>query len=258
MFEVHALHGFLGKPSDWDFLKVEPFKLIKHDINAICMPSKQNNLVAWGKQFNQTLDPKKKKVLLSYSLGTRLGMQALIQNPNHWKGAILISGNTGLENEKERNSRLEADMVWHGKFKNADSWTNLMEEWNSQSVFGNNIKTLPRNEKDYDRETLANIFKYWSLGLQENLKDQVEQLPIPIFWIAGQNDARYANIAQKMRLKHPLSKVWIAENAAHRVPWEISDIFRQKILTFLHNLQEAYANERENFHLGNSSNLQRH
>lgn len=239
MKTLFALHGFLGKPSDWDFLK-EKFHV--KALNLYSPLLKNKNLKEAGVVINHLADgTPHPRILMGYSLGGRLAMHALITAPTFWDYAIFISSHPGLENEQEKNRRLQTDSLLAERFLK-DPWEKLMADWNQQSVF-NQKEKIERLEKDYSRGTLASILRNWSLGRQDNLKDKLEELQIPLFFIAGQNDAKYVKLAKSLHLKNPHAQIWLAPNASHRVPWETPQAFIDQIERFF---QDRFASNSSN------------
>lgn len=222
---IVALHGFLGLPSDWESISLN---LPIQAVDIAC----HNNFWGWAKTFNAN-----SRILMGYSLGGRLAMHALLEKPGQWDAAIIISANPGLSNPEEKKKRLEKSRLWASRFEH-DPWDKLMEQWESQEVFDGNTHRFIRKEKDYQRQQLADMQRYWSVGLQDDLRKSLKQLPLPILWIAGAKDPAYAVIASSMQFDHPKSKVWIAPNAGHRAPWEQPAAFQQQVNAFITNVIE--------------------
>lgn len=211
-----ALHGFFGLPTDWDFLESEFQKIDLYSYDY-------KDLRQFAKEFNQSFKNQQSTVI-GYSLGGRLALHALIDNPSLWKSAIIVSAHPGLSNDHEKEMRLKDDIKWSERIL-SDDWFSLMNDWNSRSIFGKNRDLLLRNEQDYDRQKLADLLVRTSLGIQDDLKEAISELPMPIYWVVGQQDQKYVQVIQPLKFKNPLSKVIIVPNAAHRVPWEQPDIF---------------------------------
>jgi 2-succinyl-6-hydroxy-2,4-cyclohexadiene-1-carboxylate synthase len=112
---IRTLSGFLGLPSDWDFL-----------------PWPHN--------------PDCGDVLLGYSMGGRLALQLLERD--RFTKAVIVSAGLNAPDE-ERRAR---DEEWARRFE-SEEWTSLMRAWNAQPVFGGH--ELARREADYDRTELA-------------------------------------------------------------------------------------------------------
>lgn len=239
-FELHALPGFLGINRDWESLAslLQPHHLISYDLCRDPFLIPEATMVAWIQKFLQTLKPHGlPRILVGYSLGGRLAMHLLLHNPSLWHAAILISAHPGLSHPNERHRRLNADHEWATRFRN-EPWETVMNAWNLQDVFKRSSFHFEREAQHYQREQLANILELWSLGNQQDLSEQIKQLPLPILWIAGENDANYRLIANQTNFSHPLSQVWIAPQAGHRVPWEQTISFREKLQQFLISTEE--------------------
>jgi len=232
---IYALHGFLGLPADWDDIKRElGEQLHTPDLFAISHPS--NGLQSFGHAFNKYVaqEPAIKRILLGYSLGGRLSLHALLDEPELWTGAIIISANTGISYDKEKEARYKNDIRWSQRFLN-DEWKALIKDWNSQNAFSGQAPAFHRKETNYLREHLAEALVHWSLAKQNDLQDCIAKLPVPILWIAGEKDIKYVEIARRISAHHSQSSFWIAPGAGHRVPWEATELFAEKIKLWLTN-----------------------
>lgn len=222
---IYALHGFLGTPSDWEGMfpsshQVQAPNLFKNEIVPFW---------EWSQIFNDGIKDSS-NILVGYSMGGRLALHALIQNPAPWKAAIIISANPGIENPASRINRKKADAEWSEKFLHTP-WKDLITEWNQQPVFGGN--TQERHEEDFSRASLADAMLTWSLGNQEFLIPHIEKLEIPLLWIVGENDTKYLEIAKQIKLRHSQSKISVAPHAGHRVPWQQKIWFQKEVEKFL-------------------------
>lgn len=234
MQSLYALHGFLGAPADWDALARTCSMLKLYATELRC--AEQNSFDQWAQDFNHhaAQDPSL-KILLGYSLGGRLAMHALLNAPHLWKAAIIVSANPGLKCTQMKAKRAASDAVWAKRFEN-EPWEQLMTQWNSQGVLSTSLPLI-RNEKDYSRLELSRQLKNWSLGMQDNLAEKLAQLQIPILWMAGENDPSYASIAKDLHFAHKSSKIWIAPNSGHRIPWDKPDAFYKQTVQFIDSLE---------------------
>jgi 2-succinyl-6-hydroxy-2,4-cyclohexadiene-1-carboxylate synthase len=219
--KIFALHGFLGSPQDFDGLL--PFEST-HFVKLTVAP-----FLDWAKAFNAYAARvcQGKRVLLGYSMGGRLAMHALVDQPEIWDAAIIVSANPGIS-EKERQ-----DENWAKRFE-SDPWDGLIEDWEAQNVFGGH--KMGRREADFSRADLANMMRQWSLSNQENLTEKIAGVKIPILWVTGRRDEKFAKLAKNVLLSHDKSRKWQAPNCAHRVPWEGKDIFQKEIQRFIEEL----------------------
>lgn len=187
---IYTLHGFLGLPSDFDFL----------DIPHISLPVRPaNSFHEWASNFNRSIKTSN-NVLIGYSMGARLALQAWKESPSLWNDIILISGHPGLTDGNQE--RMDADAKWAKRFLE-DDWDTLMRDWEGQAALKS--YSIPRYEKNYDRKELASHLLNFSLGKQPLFE-------APAFWILGGNDPK------KIRQKIP--NPCIISDRGHRLPWE--------------------------------------
>ena len=119
---IRVLSGFLGLPSDWDFL---PWAHSSHEGD----------------------------VLLGYSMGGRRALQLLERQ--RFTRAVIVSAGLNASDEERRLQ----DEEWAQRFE-SEEWSSLMRAWNAQAVFGGHA--LERHERDYDRGELARQLREWS------------------------------------------------------------------------------------------------
>jgi len=238
--QVHALHGFLGRPADWD--PVFPGdEAVKWDLFAPPFDC-ELTFLDWVNAFHSMIDTQNstKRVLVGYSLGGRLALHCLCAAPEIWDAAILISANPGISSIEEKIERLERDIDWSEKFRTMD-WESLIASWDSQAVFQNSSSPERRDEEDFPRYVLADKLIQWSLGNQEDLRQKITALNVPILWISGEYDVKYRKISTGLEFTHPDSRVWIAPKAGHRAHLDCPKALKREIDSFL-NFQEEHDN----------------
>ncbi|HEV8433755.1 MAG TPA: alpha/beta fold hydrolase, partial [Thermoanaerobaculia bacterium] len=91
---ITFFNGFLGVDRDWDFVR---------DIET------------------------DERVLVGYSMGGRLALQALVANAA-FDRAVIISA--GLNLEEGREERRARDEAWAKRFE-SDAWDEVMRDWNA-------------------------------------------------------------------------------------------------------------------------------
>jgi len=97
---IRVLSGFLGLPSDWDFLP-------------------------WPHSESEG------DVLLGYSMGGRRALQ-LLGRP--FRAAVIVSAGLNAPDDERR----KRDEEWARRFE-SDDWSTLMRDWNAQPVFGGHV-----------------------------------------------------------------------------------------------------------------------
>lgn len=223
---MHALHGFLGRPTDWNFL---PFEVKAHDLFA-AESIGQKDFFSWPAWFNSIASGS----LIGYSMGARLALMALHDKPENWKSAILISPHLGIEDRSERLSRLSSDFEWAGRFLKLP-WDELIKLWEAQAIFDGGPR--PERIDEIPREFLASALFKWSLALQPLMDGSLEHLQMPLLLVYGERETAHVLRAKKLKLAHPKSKIWIAPDSPHRIPWAAPKALIREIEQFQEEIE---------------------
>ena len=209
-----ALHGALGSHRDWESILPEsrPVDLWEMDAEQ----DMQHWAARWTEQVAQE-DPE--PVLLGYSMGGRLGLQALLAATTLWKRAIIISAHPGLRTEEERAKRREHDQAWLTRFQ-TEPIASVLKDWNAQATLSH-ASSLPNPEAFHP--AMARCFQSWSLGQQEPLWHQLEQIPCPVLWLCGAEDLKFAALGKEAAARIPQGTYRELPNCGHRLPWQHPD-----------------------------------
>lgn len=194
---IHTLSGFLGLPSDWDFLP-------------------------WPHRDYQPLEATADDTLVGYSMGGRRALQIL--ESRSFARAVIISAGLNAPDEQRR----ARDEEWARRFEQ-EEWPALMAGWNQQSVFGGH--SLARQERDYDRHELARMLREWSPAVLP--PPHLEAIETPILWVVGERDERYLRIGEEAVARLPHASLWVCPGAGHRVPFEQPTLLVNRLRAFL-------------------------
>lgn len=172
--------------------------------------------------------------LLGYSMGGRLALHALLEKDHSWQAAVIVSAHPGLEQELDRSARRAQDRNWAAKAFAGD-WTRFLEDWNAQPVFGGAAIRDPDTSQRLiaSRRQIARSFIDWSLGSQQPLWERLAEIQIPVLWVAGEMDPKFADLAKRAVAALPKGVLAIAPGSGHRVPWENSAWFAERVAHFL-------------------------
>jgi 2-succinyl-6-hydroxy-2,4-cyclohexadiene-1-carboxylate synthase len=245
---IIALHGFQGLPEDWaPFSHAwttstgEPFELKAIDLwqslEGVTSLTEWLQAIHLRSEFAQQKKTEP-RILLGYSLGGRLALQILLQKPEVWDGAVLISTQPGLSSDSDRELRLQADELWARRWE-TESWDVVDSAWQQQPVLqtsqGLAGMNLPRPENRFDRARLAQALRIFSLGHQANLRSEIEHVERPILWLTGARDEKFSSLTGGLGASLELKAVCI-ENAGHRVPWDQPEAFQTEVQKFINAL----------------------
>jgi 2-succinyl-6-hydroxy-2,4-cyclohexadiene-1-carboxylate synthase len=201
---IIALHGFLGRGSDWDAVRAAS----KSALDWQCP-----DLFGHGASSFTAPDHDRPCWLAGYSLGARLALRWMQETPDRYLGALLLSVNPGnFQTDDQRGGRLASDNAWAEKFR-AKPWGELIDEWNRQSIFDTD-PAVQRKEDDFDRTKLALALEDFSAAGQ--FTDPLK-LPSRLIWLAGARDSKCCPMLDDMRLAGFPGTLLRVENAGHRL-----------------------------------------
>lgn len=232
---VFCLHGFLGSPSDWQFLMgpnsdLYEFVFVDYTHEAFLDPSQP--LISWGQNFNKyamSFGEDRTRHIIGYSLGGRLALHAIREKPDMWSKAILISTHLGFEQDQQKQARMKTDFMFAEKIEKAN-WNHVMSDWNKQ--FQDKGLEPSREDLEKERKTLSTVLKNWSLGFQYNFKENIAAWPVQQMWVAGGADSKYLEILESIPAVANIQKKVVPESS-HRVLFEQPEILKQQIEQFL-------------------------
>lgn len=236
---VIALHGFLGLPADWSQtgLDVEAYDLWK-SITRMGGVAKEAAFTTWAKRFTDEIRASGATpgtiALVGYSLGGRLAMHAVLEAPELFDRAVIVSAHPGLTSEHEKRDRVASDKVWAERFLR-DPWPMLIRAWNVQPVLAPPAKPAPdfvqleRLETSFSRESLAFALDAWSLGRQKDLRQRLRECEVPMRFVTGALDTKFTSLLGDFA---GIDRQVVAQ-AGHRVPWDHPAGFREAIEAFL-------------------------
>lgn len=220
---VFALHGFLGHPNDWVFVKKH---LVQKPIDWInpAFFTEESLQVTNFERYTDHLASQiprvgyRKKIFLGYSLGGRLGLHLLKKYSDFFDHFIFISTHVGLETEAERDSRLIQDQIWAQKLSK-NQWSDFLSEWNGQKVLNSNLNGPQRERKDYELAKLIAALKLWSLGRQEDLSATVRLHQKKVLWAVGDKDEKFLKLGEELKQKKILLEINRIDSG-HRILFE--------------------------------------
>jgi len=202
--KIVALHGFLGRGSDWDQVRAKS----KCGAEWICP-----DLFAHGALSFDPPDIDGPCWLLGYSFGARLALDWLQREPDRWQGALLLSVNPGnFQSDAERAARREADQKWADDFPSA-TWEDLMRRWNTQEIFAGS-PAPQRVEGDYERGRLGAALREFSVA--DQFTDPL-RLPSNIVFLAGARDGKFVDLQDRMRNAGFPGTFSLVDGAGHRL-----------------------------------------
>jgi len=227
---VYFLHGNLQTSDVWDRFRNVAQHTQAVDLWASLAPTQE----AWAQHFNAAVSTRGggPSLLVGYSMGGRLALHALLDNPALWAGALIVAAHPGAADPLVRARWMQADEHWAERFQ-SEPWEALMADWESLPVFAGIPNPQAPQAVDFSRPLVAKAFVNYSKGRQRDLSLPLQSIKQPIWYICGQHDTAYCVLGQHLAATCPTLRLVQISEAGHRAPWEAPQKFRAVLRQFV-------------------------
>ena len=174
------------------------------------------------------------KVLVGYSMGARMALHAVMQHPYAMTGLVLVSGTPGIEDDAEREARVQSDDALATRIEQIGTPA-FIDEWIHQPLFAKStfsdaeIRDRNRNSP----ASLASSLRTCGTGQQQSWWPHLLEIRIPVLLIAGSRDEKFVAIAKRMKQLIPQSTLNIIEKAGHSAHTDQPTAFGESINSWL-------------------------
>lgn len=240
------LHGFTGSLRSWDELRADlvgvrtlvAIDLIGHGASAAPPDAARYSLDWATRDIRALLDSLgfDHTDVLGYSMGGRVALHFAVSHPARVTRLLLESASPGIENQSERQRRIESDLALAERILERGV-QEFVEEWERQPLLAlGPLVTEAARQRQHDLRLanspigLASSLRGMGAGQQAPLWSQLSRLTMPVHLIVGESDFRYREIAQRMAEALPSVQVSVFARAGHTVhidqPAEFSHVVR--------------------------------
>ena len=161
--------------------------------------------------------------LCGYSMGGRIALQAALAAPERVERLVLVATTAGIDDADERARRRAADEALAAATEQG-SIEAFADRWTAQPLFAG---TPPQAAAvwradilDNDPVALAAVLRGLGTGLMEPLWDRLGELRMPATVLAGEHDAKFRALGQRLADDLPSGELVIVEGAGHGIPRE--------------------------------------
>lgn len=245
-----AMHGFLGRSSDWDGLTASfpEAAVTAIDLWAMLDRPEVQDWASMTMALDATLvnalgaDDSRPAFLLAYSFGARVALSSslLSARGRALRGACLVSCNPGLADDDvaARDERRATDEAWA---RGILTWpeSEIWRAWDAQPVLSGPGRTPPRGGLPASRETLARALTRFSLADQPDFRQRLRGWGGPLLWVTGVRDAKFAGIARELSDSGVPAAFVTCEEAGHRVPWDNPSAFADALRAWMTQVMET-------------------
>jgi 2-succinyl-6-hydroxy-2,4-cyclohexadiene-1-carboxylate synthase len=157
-------------------------------------------------------------VLAGYSMGGRVALHAALERPRLVERLVLVGASPGLAGEAERAERLAADEALADRIE-AIGVEAFAEEWAALPLWeGQPERVRAAANADRLRNSpggLAAALRGLGTGALPSLWDRLGELAMPVTLVAGERDAKFRAIAERMSERLPRADVVLIRGAGH-------------------------------------------
>lgn len=243
------LHGFAGSSASWSpvirdlagLRRVIAIDIIGH--GASSAPDDPSHYV-----FKQALHDLAevtaqleigRAAWLGYSMGGRLALGTAVDHPERVSSLILESATAGVQHEKERFQRLEADQELATRIEDAGVEA-FVQEWEQHPIWESQ-RALPAEVLQFQRQIrlrnrgigLVNSLRGMGQGAQPSYWDRLDEIDAPVLMIAGALDRKFVGIAGQMGIRITGAELSVVPDAGHAVHLEHPSEFLESVREFL-------------------------
>ena len=231
------LHGFSQTAQSWS-------PVIEHLISHLqCTlldapghrdtPDGRRTLSECGDDIAQSMPA---GILVGYSMGARMALHAALQHPEKVTHLVLVSGTAGIADNAEREQRIASDTELAARIERIGVPA-FIDEWLALPMFSGLTPTTSQREERLRNTAigLADSLRYAGTGTQHPLWDALHTLRMPVLIIAGEKDAKFVGLAQRLHELIDSSTLAIVPESGHSVHLEATSAFIEIFLKWLYD-----------------------
>jgi 2-succinyl-6-hydroxy-2,4-cyclohexadiene-1-carboxylate synthase len=163
---------------------------------------------------------------VGYSMGGRVALHVALVRPDVVDRLVLVSTTAGIDDERDRRARREADEALAGDIER-DGVPAFIERWLEGPLWA----TLPKERAGIPSRLvntaagLASSLRRAGTGTQEPLWDRLPEITAPTLVVTGELDARFAALGDRLAAGLPAASRATLPGAGHAAPWEQPEAF---------------------------------
>lgn len=246
---VLLLHGFLGAGEDWR--PVAEALAPQHHVLCPDLPGHGAHAADADYTFDELstalaalLDHHQIAAcaVAGYSLGGRVALHFAVTHPERVSRLVLESTSPGLDDEHVRASRCAHDDALATELESlsdAAAFQDWLRQWYAAPLWEtlhhepDRVETLIAARADARPACLARALRSLSVGRQPSLWHQLDTLTCPVLLIAGGQDHKYIEIAERMIEANPAFAQVPFSGCGHNVHLEAPGAYTTVLKSFL-------------------------
>jgi 2-succinyl-6-hydroxy-2,4-cyclohexadiene-1-carboxylate synthase len=223
------LHGFMQTGRGWDrvvdHLDGERYRPLAPDLRGHggAGPRRPIDMAACARDVTGL--PAVPFALAGYSMGGRLALHVALAHRARVTGLVLVSTTAGIEDSRQRALRRSDDESFAAWLAvEGRTISEVADRWGSQPLFADQapqVAAAARADRlSNDPADLAAALRGLGTGVMAPLWDRLGELTMPVEVLAGERDAKFAAIAQRLARALPDASLTIVPGVGHALTLE--------------------------------------
>jgi 2-succinyl-6-hydroxy-2,4-cyclohexadiene-1-carboxylate synthase len=224
---IVLLHGFSGTHRTWDAvidrLEPERYRPIAPDLRGHGAAAHRRP-IAFADVVDDVLDQAPARfVLAGYSMGGRIAQHVALAAPERVSRLVLVSTTAGLDDPGERAARRAADEALAARMERG-SIDDFARTWREQPLFAGDpawvADAAREDERRNDPRALAEALRGLGTGAMAPLWDRLGSLRMPATVLAGERDAKFTALGERLAAALPAGRLVLVPGAGHALQLE--------------------------------------
>src|SRR5919109_4021420 len=232
---VVFIPGFMQRGDAWRPVA----QLLPERYPSVLLDHREHSFEGRLREIADAAAGRSRPVLVGYSLGGRLALRAVLRDPSHYAGLIIVSATAGIDEPATRSARAEADerlAAW----MEAAPIEHIVDIWERQPLFADQSDALVEQQRpgrlSQDPAALALLLRTAGQGVLEPVWHDLLRLDLPVLAIAGARDDGYVREARRIAETAPQGRAAIVEEAGHAAQLQRPEEVARLVVEFLDGL----------------------
>ncbi|GAB7054275.1 MULTISPECIES: alpha/beta fold hydrolase [Paenibacillus] len=178
-----------------------------------------------------------KAYLCGYSTGGSIALEAMLNYPDRFLGAILVS------TMSEVSTPVLKMQIWLASALTAARVKRLL----AAAISAGNADSLQTYKQLYGSSMqgdIRNMYQYYRFSAKYNCTKRLKEVRAPILLLFGQKDKRFKRYVRILHRQLPVSSLYMLENARHQLPTKEAQRMNDIIRTWVARQQEEASQSR--------------
>jgi 2-succinyl-6-hydroxy-2,4-cyclohexadiene-1-carboxylate synthase len=228
---VILLHGFTHTGRSWDPVVEaagERYRPIAPDIRGHGKVSDREPVTLEAVIGDVASLASDRFTLVGYSLGGRIALHVALAMPRRIEHLVLVGASPGIADPAQRTARREADERLAEEIQGL-SIEEFAIRWAQNPVLAGQPAWVHEDRLRNTPAGLARALRGLGTGALPSLWDRLGELPMPVTLVAGERDAKFRAIAERMAERLRDARIELIPGAGHAAHLERPELVAAKL-----------------------------